>query len=166
VTLSIRPPRADEAALVLGLVREAADYAKLSHQVDATEAMIADALFGPRPQLYCDVAEWDGNPVGISTWFLNFSSFRGRNGIYLEDLFVRPAFHGRGIGKALLVTLARRCADHGWTRFEWSVHDWNAPSIAFYKSLGATPMEDWTTFRLTDTALQQLASRDPSQRTS
>ena len=160
MSLSIRSPSTDEAALALGFVKEAADYAKLLHEVDATEAMIAQALFGPWPQLYCDIAEWEGTPAGISTWFPNFSSFRGRKGVYLEDLFVRPAFRGRGIGKALLVNLARRCADNGWTRFEWAVLDWNAPSIAFYKSLGATLMDNWTTCRLTDEALHSLASRD------
>ena len=158
MTLSIRAPRAGEAALVLGFVRELADYEKLSHDVDATEAMMESALFGAQSRVYCDIAEWDGLPVGFSLWFLNFSSFRGRHGIYLEDLFVRPAFRRHGIGKALLATLARRCVDNGWMRFEWSVLDWNAPSIDFYKSLGATLMDDWTTCRLTGEALQKLAS--------
>jgi diamine N-acetyltransferase len=158
VSLTIRAPRPDEAALVLGFVRELAEYEKLSHEVDATEDMIAEALFGPQPRVYCDIAEWDGTPVGFTLWFLNFSSFRGRHGIYLEDLFVRPAFRGRGIGKALLAKLARRCVDNGWTRFEWSVLDWNAPSIAFYRSIGASMMDEWTMCRISGDALQALAS--------
>ncbi|WP_315834957.1 GNAT family N-acetyltransferase [Bradyrhizobium prioriisuperbiae] len=159
MSLSIRPPRTDEAALVLDFVRELADYEKLSHDVVATEAMIEQALFAPQPRLFCDIAEWEGTPVGFSLWFLNFSSFRGRHGIYLEDLFVRPAFRGFGIGKALLAALAHRCAANGWARLEWSVLDWNTPSIAFYKSIGATLMDGWTTCRLTGEALQQLGSQ-------
>lgn len=159
MSLSIRLPRADEAALVLGFVRELADYEKLSHEVDATEAMIAAALFGPQARLSCDIAEWEGTPVGFSLWFLSFSSFRGRHGIYLEDIFVRPAFRGRGTGRALLAAQARRCADNGWARLEWSVLDWNAPSIALYKSLGATLMDGWTTCRLTGEALRELGSQ-------
>jgi GNAT superfamily N-acetyltransferase len=166
VTLSIRTPRADEAALVLGFVRQLADYEKLSHEVDATEDMIADALFGAQPRLWCDLAEWDGEAVGFSLWFLNFSSFCGRHGIYLEDIFVRPAFRGHGIGKALLASLARRCVENDWTRFEWSVPDWNAPSIAFYRSLGATLMQDWTICRVSGEALDNLASQARSAEVS
>jgi GNAT superfamily N-acetyltransferase len=158
MTLSIRAARADEASLVLGFVRELADYEELSHEVDATEDMIESALFGPDPRLFCDIAEWDGVPVGFSLWFLNFSSFRGRHGIFLEDVFVRPAFRGRGIGKALLAALARRCVEKGWTRFEWSVLDWNAPSIAFYRSLGATLLDEWTICRMSGEALRALGS--------
>jgi GNAT superfamily N-acetyltransferase len=162
VSLSIRVPRSDEAGLVLDLVREAAEHARLSQEVDATEAMIADALFGSPPKLHCNIAEWEGTPAGMATWFLNFSSYRGRNGIHLEDLFVRPAYRGHGIGKALLVDLARRCVDNGWTRFEWAVLDWNAPSIAFYQALGATLMEEWTICRLAGEALHDLATVDES----
>jgi GNAT superfamily N-acetyltransferase len=142
---------------VLAFVRELADYERLAGEVDATEAMIHAALFGPNARLFCDIAEWDGAPVGFALWFANFSSFRGRHGIYLEDLFVRPALRRRGIGKALLRHLARRCVASGWARFEWSVLDWNAPSIAFYKSLDAVLMEGWTTCRITGDALARLA---------
>jgi GNAT superfamily N-acetyltransferase len=162
VNLTIRAGCSDDAALVLGFVRELAEYEQLSHEVDATEALIADALFGAQPRVYCDIAECDGEPVGFSLWFLNFSSFRGRHGIYLEDLFVRPAHRGHGIGKALMATLAKRCVEKGWTRFEWSVLDWNAPSIAFYKSIGGTLMNDWTICRISGNALQALASRGVS----
>ncbi|HEY0331922.1 MAG TPA: GNAT family N-acetyltransferase [Rhodopseudomonas sp.] len=159
MSLSLRTANRDDVALVLGFVRELADYEKLSHEVDATEPMIAEALFGAQPRAFCEIAEWEGAPVGFALWFSNYSSFRGRHGIYLEDLFVRSAFRGRGVGKALLAALARRCVQNGWTRFEWSVLNSNASAIAFYKSIGATMMNEWTTFRLSGQALQSLASR-------
>jgi GNAT superfamily N-acetyltransferase len=157
MTVAVRPARPGEAGLVLAFVRELAEYERLSDEVDATEAMIDAALFGPQPRLFCDIAERDGAPAGFALWFANFSSFRGRHGIYLEDIFVRPAFRRLGIGKALLRHLARRCVDNGWTRFEWSVLDWNAPSIAFYRSLGAVLMDEWTICRITGDALTRLA---------
>ena len=159
MSLAIRAARPDDSALIFALVRELADYEKLSHEVDATEEMIAAALFGDHPRLYCDIAEWDGEPAGFAVWFLNFSTFRGRHGVYLEDLFVRPAFRGRGIGKALLMRLARRCVDEGWARFEWAVLDWNAPSIAFYKSIGAQMMDEWKICRLSGDALGRFAAQ-------
>ena len=160
MSLSIRPAHAGEAALVLGFVRELAEYEKLSHEVDATEAMIDVALFGPQPRVFCDIAEWGGAPVGFALWFLNFSSFSGRNGIFLEDIFVRPAYRGLGIGKALLQHLAARCVAEGWTRLEWAVLDWNAPSIAFYKAQGATLMDEWTICRVSGDALARLAGSE------
>jgi GNAT superfamily N-acetyltransferase len=158
VTISIRPAQPGEAALVLGFVRELAEYERLSHEVDATEAMIEAALFAPQPRVFCDIAEWNAEPVGFALWFLNFSSFRGRCGIYLEDVFVRPAHRGRGIGKALLQHLARRCVAEGWTRLEWAVLDWNAPSIEFYKAQGAKLLDEWTICRVGGAALVRLAS--------
>jgi GNAT superfamily N-acetyltransferase len=155
--LIIRRARSDEAGLVFALVRELADYEKLSHAVRATEAEIAEALFGKNPRLFCDVAEWNGEVAGFAVWFVNFSTFAGRHGIYLEDLFVRPALRGNGIGKALLVHLAKECAANGWSCLQWAVLDWNAPSIAFYKSLGAVMMDEWTLCRLTGPALAALA---------
>ncbi|UQD71128.1 GNAT family N-acetyltransferase [Bradyrhizobium japonicum] len=157
MSLTIRRVRAGEAGLVLAFIRELAEYEKLSHEVEATEAMIAEALFGERPQLYCAIAEWDGEPVGFAVWFANFSTFSGRHGIYLEDLYVRPSHRGKGLGKALLVHLARECVDNGWSRLQWAVLDWNAPSIAFYKSLGAVMMDDSTLCRVTGPALTRLA---------
>jgi GNAT superfamily N-acetyltransferase len=157
MAVAIRPVRSGEAGLVFGFVRELATYERLLDAVDATEAMIDAALFAPNPRVFCDIAEWDGEPVAFALWFPNFSSFRGRHGIYLEDLFVRPAFRRRGIGRALFRHLARRCVAEGWTRFEWAVLDWNAPSIAFYKSLGAELLQDWTVCRLTGDALARLA---------
>ena len=157
MTLAIRPARPGEAALVLAFVRELAEYEKLSHEVAATEAMIDAALFGAQPRVFCDIAEWDGAPVGFALWFPDFSTFSGRTGIYLEDLFVRPAHRGNGIGKALMANLARRCAMNGWSRLQWAVLDWNTPSIAFYKSLGAVLLDEWTGVRISGEALEKLA---------
>ena len=154
MSLSIRAARPDDIALIFDLVRELADYEKLADAVDADPAQIAAALFAEEPRLYCDIAEWDGEPAGFAVWFLNYSTFRGRHGIYLEDLFVRPAYRKRGIGKALMARLAQRCVDDGLARFEWAVLDWNAPSIAFYKSIGAQVMDDWKICRLSGSALQ------------
>ena len=160
MSLTIRRARPDEAGLVFSLVRELAEYEKLLHEVSATEADIADALFADNPRLFCDIAEWNGEPAGFAVWFVNFSTFAGRHGIYLEDLFVRPALRGNGIGKALLVHLAKQCLANGWARLQWAVLDWNAPSIAFYKSLGAVMMDDWTLCRVTGPALTQLAGSE------
>lgn len=157
MSIAIRAARPDEAGLVLSFVRELAEYEKLAHEVEATEATIANALFGASPRVYCDIAEWSGEPAGFQVWFVNFSTFSGRHGIYLEDLFVRPALRGNGIGKALLAHLARRCADNGWSRLQWSVLDWNMPSIEFYKSLGAVLMDEWTVCKVTGDALKTLA---------
>jgi GNAT superfamily N-acetyltransferase len=157
MSLSIRAARPGEAALVLGFVRELADYEQLTHEVAATEAMIDTALFGESQRVFCDFAEWDGEPVGFALWFLNFSSFRGKNGIYLEDVFVRPAHRGKGIGKALLAHLAQRCMSEGWARLEWAVLDWNQPSIEFYKAQGAVLMDEWTICRVSGPALARLA---------
>lgn len=157
MSLTIRRARPDEAGLVFSLVRELADYEKLLHEVHASEADIAEALFGANPRLFCDIAEWNGEPAGFAVWFVNFSTFAGRHGIYLEDLFVRPALRGKGIGKALLVHLAKHCLANGWARLQWAVLDWNAPSIAFYKSLGAEMMDEWTICRVSGEALSALA---------
>jgi GNAT superfamily N-acetyltransferase len=158
MSLVIRRAVPGEAGLVLGFVRELAEYENLLHQVEATEAMIDAELFGSQPRLFCEIAEWDGAPVGFSVWFVNFSTFSGRCGIYLEDLFVRPAQRGNGIGKALLVHLARHCVANGWSRLQWAVLDWNTPSIEFYRSLGAVLMDEWTVCRVDGTALTALAA--------
>jgi diamine N-acetyltransferase len=156
--LRIRPAAPADAALVLALIRELAEYERLSDEVDATEAMIAAALFGSNPRAFCDVAEWDGTAAGFALWFYSFSTFRGRHGIYLEDLFVRPAHRGRGIGRALFAGLARRCAAEGLPRLEWSVLDWNEPALGFYRRLGAESLDGWTVHRLSGAALQALAA--------
>ena len=157
MSLLIRRARPDEAGLVLSLVRELADYEKLLHEVEATEATIGSALFDANPRLFCDIAEWNGEVAGFAVWFINFSTFSGRSGIYLEDLFVRPAQRGKGIGKALLSHLAKQCVANGWSRLQWSVLDWNTPSIEFYKSLGAVLMDEWTVCRVNGPALTALA---------
>ena len=157
MSLTIRRARPGEAGLVLSFVRELAEYENLLHEVEATEATIGEALFGSNPRLFCEIAEWDGEPAGFAVWFNNFSTFSGRSGIYLEDLFVRPAFRGNGIGKALLACLADMCLSNGWVRLQWSVLDWNTPSIEFYKSLGAVLMDEWTVCRVNGPALTALA---------
>ncbi|MGO8913268.1 MAG: N-acetyltransferase family protein [Bradyrhizobium sp.] len=157
MSLIIRRARPDEAGLVLSLVRELAEYEKLSHEVEATEAGIGEALFAANPRLFCDIAEWNGKVAGFAVWFINFSTFSGRSGIYLEDLFVRPALRGKGIGKALLSYLAKECVANGWSRLQWAVLDWNTPSIEFYKSLGAVLMDEWTVCKVAGPALAALA---------
>ena len=161
MSLHIRRARPTETGLVLSLIRELAKYEKLLHEVEATEAMIDAALFGDNPLLFCEIAEWNGEPAGFAVWVGNFSTFCGRSGIYLEDLFVRPAYRGKGIGKALLAYLAKLCVEKGWARLQWSVLDWNTPSIAFYKSLGAVMMDEWTVCRVNGPALAALAKAAP-----
>lgn len=155
--LSIRPARPGEAGLVLSLIRELADYEKLADKVDASEAMIEAALFAAGATTRCDIAEWDGEIAGQAIWFTHFSTFRGRSSLYLEDLYVRPAFRGRGIGRTLLARLARECRERGWPRMEWVVLDWNQPAIDFYRSLGARIAEDWRLCLLEGAALAALA---------
>jgi GNAT superfamily N-acetyltransferase len=157
MTFSIRPAKASDSALIFDFIRELAEYERLAHEVDASEADIAQALFDQNPRVFADIAEWEGEPVGFALWFYNFSTFRGRHGIYLEDLFVRPAFRSRGIGKALLRHLARRCVDEGLSRLEWWVLNWNEPALRVYRSIGAIPMEEWTVQRMTGDALKRLA---------
>jgi GNAT superfamily N-acetyltransferase len=157
MTLSIRPAVASDAALIFRFIRELAEYERLAHEVDATEADIAKALFGSTPRVFADIAEWEGEPAGFALWFYNFSTFRGRHGIYLEDLFVKPELRSKGIGRALLRHLARRCVAEGLARLEWWVLDWNEPALKVYRSIGAIPMDEWTVQRVTGEALQRLA---------
>jgi len=155
--VAIRPARPGDRDLIFAFIRELAEYEKLLEHVDATAGDVERALFGASPRVFCDIAEAKGQAAGFALWFYNYSTFRGRHGIYLEDLFVRPAFRGRGLGKALLANLAKRAVAENCSRVEWSVLDWNEPSIAFYKSLGAKALDDWTIFRLSDEALRNLA---------
>ena len=156
--LTIRPATMADAGVIYSFIRDLADYEKLLNEVEASQADIAAMLFGPNPRAFCEVAEQDGAPVGFALWFYNLSTFTGRHGIYLEDLYVRPQTRGLGVGKALLARLARRCVEEKLTRLDWAVLDWNAPSIAFYDSLGATAKTDWITRRLSGEALARLAS--------
>ncbi|MEV7897959.1 GNAT family N-acetyltransferase [Streptomyces cyaneofuscatus] len=157
----IRTAVLDDVPVLHALVRELAAYEKALDEVVASEDQLREALFGERPAAYAHVAtdEGDGGEVvGFALWFLNFSTWRGVHGIYLEDLYVRPDRRGGGHGKALLAELARICGERGYERLEWSVLNWNAPSIAFYESLGARPQDEWTVYRLTDGALARLGA--------
>lgn len=155
---SIRSATVDDVATVLRLIRALADYEKLAHEVVATEDSLRAALFGPKPDAECVIAREGARPVGFALFFHNFSTFRGRRGLYLEDLFVEPDCRGKGYGRALLAHLAGLAVERGCARFEWSVLDWNAPAIGFYRSLGATVMDEWRICRLTGDALQALAA--------
>jgi GNAT superfamily N-acetyltransferase len=157
MTVTVRPATPADASLIHQFILDLAEYEKLLDTVQATEADTAAALFGDKARAFADIAEIDGQPVGFALWFYNYSTFVGRHGIYLEDLFVRPSARGAGAGKALLANLAKRCVDEGLGRREWSVLDWNAPSIAFYDSLGAAAMDEWIIRRLTGEALRKLA---------
>ncbi|MGW5052925.1 N-acetyltransferase family protein [Actinokineospora sp. NPDC004072] len=152
----IRRIAESDVAAVVGLVHELAEYERMPHECHLTDEQLRAALFAETPALFGHVAEVDGEVVGFALWFLNFSTWRGTHGIYLEDLYVRPQHRGSGLGKALLTELARECVARGYQRLEWWVLDWNEPSIGFYKSLGAIPMDEWTVFRLTDDALAAL----------
>lgn len=157
MTLKIRKAAKGDAPLILQFIRELAVYEKLADAVVASDADIDRALFGDNAKAFALVAEWNGEPCGFALYFFNFSTFVGKHGVYLEDLFVRESHRGLGIGKALLARLARIAKENDCGRLEWSVLDWNAPSIAFYKSLGAAPMDEWTIFRMTGAALDRLA---------
>ncbi|HET6352656.1 GNAT family N-acetyltransferase [Streptomyces sp.] len=141
------------------MVRELAEYEKALDAARASEEQLAEALFGERPAAFAHIAETDeGEVAGFALWFLNFSTWTGVSGVYLEDLYVRPALRGAGHGKALLTELARICVERGYQRLEWAVLNWNTPSINFYRSLGAKPQDEWTVYRLTDEALASLGS--------
>lgn len=157
MSVTVRVATLADAPLILEFIRELAEYERLLHEVEATEADIRRDLFGENPRCFCDIAEADGAPVGFALWFYNYSTFRGRAGIYLEDLFVRPQARGIGAGKALLARLAQRCVEADLGRLEWAVLNWNSPSIAFYDSLGAGAMTEWTVRRLDGEALSRLA---------
>ena len=153
----IRPATVKDSATVLGFIRALAEYERLLHEVLATEEMLHDTLFGPTPRAEVALAELDGRPVGFALFFPNYSTFLAKPGIHLEDLFVLPEFRGRGFGKALLLHVGRLAHERGCGRYEWSVLDWNEPSIRFYKSLGAQPLDDWMMMRVTGDGLKQMA---------
>jgi GNAT superfamily N-acetyltransferase len=154
--LTIRPARATDCALLLAFVRELAEYEKQPRDVVAAEADLLRDGFGPRPRFEAVIAEWEGQPAGFALWFYNYSTWAGRHGLYLEDLYVRPAHRGRGIGKALLAHLARVAVEQDCARFQWQVLDWNTPSIRFYEALGARSLPEWITMRVEGAALATL----------
>ncbi|MCX5532168.1 GNAT family N-acetyltransferase [Streptomyces sp. NBC_00006] len=156
----IRTATPDDVPVIHAMIRELADYEKALHEARASEEQLREALFGERPAAYAHIAEdtETGEPVGFSLWFLNFSTWRGVHGIYLEDLYVRPSARGGGHGKALLTELARLCVERGYERLEWSVLNWNTPSIEFYEAMGARPQDEWTVYRLTDEALKAVGA--------
>ena len=157
--MTVRPVRPDDVPAVVGLVRELADYEHAAHEVRLTEGQLHAALFGDSPALFGHVALGAGGEVvGVALWFLNFSTWRGTHGVYREDLYGQPAHRGSGQGRELLRTLAATCVERGYDRLEWSVLDWNEPSIAFYRAAGAVPLDGWTVFRLTDGALTSFAA--------
>ena len=155
--LRIRKAEAGDVSQILALVRELAEYEKASHEVKATEADLLRDGFSGTPRFFVELAEWESAPAGFALWFYNYSTWEGRPGIYLEDLYVRPALRGRGIGKALLVHLARRAAAERCGRFQWQVLDWNTPSIEFYEALGAKALREWITMRVSGADIVRLA---------
>ena len=157
MTLTIRPATLADLPLIAQFIRDLADYEKLAHEVRFDEAKLGTNLFGPRPYAEVVIGELDGEPQGFALFFHNFSTFEGRPGLYLEDLFVRPEARGSGLGKALLAHLAQLCVERDCARLEWWVLDWNTPSIGFYQSLGAKLMDEWTVMRVDGDALTALA---------
>jgi GNAT superfamily N-acetyltransferase len=159
--VSVRQARPEDAAVILDLVRELAAYERALEEVEATRQDLLDTLFAPNPAVFAHVAEQDGEVVGVAIWFLNYSTWLGKHGMYLEDLYVRPEARGQGHGRALLQTLAGICVERGYRRLQWWVLDWNEPALGFYRSIGAVPMHEWTVQRVTGDALRRLAGGDP-----
>jgi GNAT superfamily N-acetyltransferase len=155
----LRFARQGDAALVLAFIRELAEYEQLPHEVEANAEMLAETLFGESPDAEVVIAEVDGAPAGFALFFHNYSTFLGRRGLHLEDLFLRPAFRGKGIGRVLMAFLAKLAVKRGCGRFEWSVRAWNRPAIDFYRSLGARAMDEWTGQRVSGPALHALADQ-------
>jgi len=155
--VSLRPAEERDVGVILGFIKELADYERLSHEVVATEAMLQKHLFGERPVAESTIAEYEGAPAGFALYFHSFSTFLGRPGLYLEDLYVSPGFRGTGVGKALLRHVARLAIERDCGRVEWAVLDWNEPAIKFYESIGAAPMAEWSVYRLAGSALRNFA---------
>jgi GNAT superfamily N-acetyltransferase len=157
--LNIRKATPSDIPLILEFIRELAAYERLLDQAIATPEDLARDGFSSEPKFSVEIAEWNGEPAGFALWFYNYSTFQGKPGIYLEDLFVRPQFRKKGIGKALLVHLARLAVEQGCGRYQWQVLDWNTPSIEFYESLGAKVMREWLTMRMSGESLQRLGEK-------
>ena len=156
----VRPARRDEVPVLVGLIEDLATFEREPDAVEADEGLLADALFTEAPVVFANVAEADGEILGMTIYFRNYSTWTGRLGIYLEDFYVRPEARGRGIGRALMAALALEACDHGYSRIDWSVLDWNASAIRFYESIGAVPMDEWTGYRLSGEALEALGSAE------
>ena len=154
----IRRAVKEDAPRILALIKDLAEYEKAPDEAIATIEQIEETIFGANPTAYCHVAEVDGQVIGIAIWFLNYSTWLGKPGIYLEDLYVDPAYRGQGHGLAFLKTLATICVERGYERFQWWVLDWNEPAIEFYKSIGAVAMDEWTVYRVSGDALKKLAN--------
>ena len=154
--MKIRPARQEEVGVVLQLIHDLAVYEKAPNEVEATEKELLETIFSSDPKVFCDLVEVDGEIAGMAIWFLNYSTWQGKHGIYLEDLFIKPEYRGRGYGKALLKNLAKICAEKGYGRFQWWVLDWNSPAIEFYRSLGAVAMDEWTVYRVSGAPLKEL----------
>jgi GNAT superfamily N-acetyltransferase len=159
--LSIRPATPQDARLILDFIRDLAEYERAPEAAVATEADLLRDGFGPNPKFQCVIAEWDGAPAGFAFYFYNYSTWQGRPGLYLEDLFVRPQYRGKSIGKALLVHLAQVAVRENCGRFQWQVLDWNTPAIQFYESLGARKLTEWLTMRLEGEDIEKLAQQSP-----
>jgi GNAT superfamily N-acetyltransferase len=158
IAFVIRPATPEDVPVIAAFIRELAEYERAPEMAVATEEQLRESLFGPRPAVFAHLAvSSDGEPAGFAMWFLNYSTWRGTHGIYLEDLFVRPTLRGAGYGKALLAELARIAVERGYWCVQWWVLDWNTPSVDFYKSLGAVAQDEWTVFRLYDEPLRRLA---------
>ena len=157
--MTIRPATIEDTEEMLALIYELALYEKAPEEAKATAEQIQESFFGENPQVFCEIVEVDGEIAGFAIWFLNYSTWLGKHGIYLEDLFIRPQFRGKGFGKALLKHLAAICEKRGYGRFQWWVLNWNEPSIEFYKSLGAIAMDEWTIYRVSGGALTELAKQ-------
>jgi GNAT superfamily N-acetyltransferase len=156
--MKIRPAKKEEVGIVLQLIHDLALYEKAPNEVEATERELLETIFSSDPKVFCDLVEVDGEIVGMAIWFLNYSTWQGKHGIYLEDLFIKPEYRGRGYGKALLRHLAKICDERGYGRFQWWVLDWNSPAIEFYRSLGAVAMDEWTVYRVSGRALKDLGN--------
>jgi GNAT superfamily N-acetyltransferase len=153
----VRPAVPADVPLILVMIRELAEFERSLHEVQATEDLLTGNLFADQPAVFCHIAEVDGEPLGFALWFVNFSTWMGKHGIYLDDLYVRPAARGAGVGTALLKTLAAICVERGYDRLDWWVLDWNEKAIGFYRSIGAVAMDEWTVQRLTGEPLRRMA---------
>ena len=156
--MKIRPAKREEVGEVLQLIQDLATYEKAPEQVEASKEDLLNTIFAKDPRVFCDLVEVDGQIAGMAIWFLNYSTWQAKHGIYLEDLYIKPEFRARGYGKALLKHLAQICDKEGYGRLQWWVLDWNSPAIEFYRSLGAEAMDEWTVYRTSGQALKNLGN--------